>query len=150
VVASWLRVALRTPKNSRIKISVREVAHARKQKPLPTWIKFCTVIGVPDEIICAIVGGDRLRSLRTAGSQILPFPLGFRRRLFKTLALPCEYVVRLRSSASYHRVYGVTLGRLVNPWTESAHHGLTQRPSLYRSGEIHSELLDSLSLRIQC
>ena len=38
---------------------------------------------------------DQLMGLGVAGGdQILSFPIGFRRRLYNTLALPCECVIR--------------------------------------------------------
>ena len=42
--------------------------------PYLIWIKFCTVVDVPDVITYANFGDDGLRGLCVAGGQILPFP----------------------------------------------------------------------------
>ena len=65
----------------------------RNETPYPIWLKFCMVAGIPDVITRAYFGNDRLRGLRVTGGQIFPFPIGFRRRPYNTLALPCECVI---------------------------------------------------------
>jgi len=52
--------------NNRVNNLAREVAHARKQNPIPIWTKFCRVVGIPDVITYANFGDDRLRDLGVA------------------------------------------------------------------------------------
>jgi len=59
---------------------VREVAHARKRNPLSDLNKVLQVVGIPDVIIYANFGEDRLRGLEVAGGQNLPFSIDFDRR----------------------------------------------------------------------
>jgi len=49
--------------------------------------------GIPDVITYANFGDGRLRGLGVAGGQSLPFSIDFDRRLYNTLALPCECVI---------------------------------------------------------
>jgi len=69
---------------------------------MPGWImtNFCTGVGVHDVITCADLYYDRLRGLGVAGGQILAFSIDLLRRLYNTLALPCECVIR--SQITYH------------------------------------------------
>jgi len=55
-------------------------------------MKFCRMVDIEDIIKQVNFGDDRLRSLGVAGSQILAFPIDIDRRLYNTLALPCECV----------------------------------------------------------
>ena len=72
---------------------VREVAHARKRNPLPDLNKILHVVGILDVITYANFGAERLRGLRVAGGQSLPFSIDFDRRPYNTLTLPCECVI---------------------------------------------------------
>ena len=54
---------------------------------------FCTGVGVHDVITCADLYYDRLRCVGVAGGQILAFSIDLLRRLYNTLALPCECVM---------------------------------------------------------
>ena len=65
----------------------------RRKTPGPIWSKFCTGGDAPDVITCAKFGDDRLTGLSVAMGQILGFSIGFRRRPYNTLALPCECVI---------------------------------------------------------
>ena len=51
------------------------------------------MVGTPDVIAPENFGDDRIKDLRAAGGQILPFPTDFDRRPYNTLALPCECVI---------------------------------------------------------
>jgi len=70
-------------KNSRDK-GVRKIAHAHKRNPSFDLHKI---------IIRINFIYDRLRGFWVAGVQISPFPIGFHRRPYNTLALPCECVM---------------------------------------------------------
>jgi len=61
-------------KNSRVN-KVREVAHARKQKHYPIWIKFCKMVDISGLITCANFGDDRLRGSGVAGIKLSPSSL---------------------------------------------------------------------------
>ena len=52
------------------------------------------MVDIPDIITYANFGEDRLRGLGVAGDQNLLFSIDFDRRLYNTLALPCECVMR--------------------------------------------------------
>ena len=54
---------------------VREVAHARKRNPLSDLNKVLQVVGIPDVIIYANFGEDRLRGLGVTGVKVCPSPL---------------------------------------------------------------------------
>jgi len=54
--------------------------------PSPICVKFCRMVGIPDIIICANFGDDRLRSLGVSVGQILPFPIGFRHHSYNSRA----------------------------------------------------------------
>jgi len=60
---------------------------------LPTSIKFCMVVDIPDVVTYTYFGGHRLRGFWVAGGQISPSPIDFHRRPYNTLALPCESVI---------------------------------------------------------
>ena len=62
----------------------------------------CTGVGVRDVITCADLCYDRLRGLGVAGGQILGFSIDLLRRLYNTLALPCELVRVCDCSTLYH------------------------------------------------
>jgi len=74
---------------------MREVVSRMRgsETPYPIWIKFCKVVDIPDVIIYANFGEDRLWGLELAGGQNLPFSINFDSRPYNTLALPCEYVM---------------------------------------------------------
>ena len=61
--------------------------------PYAIWIKFCSVVGIPDVITCANFGQGRLRGLGVVGGQNLPFSIHFDRRPYNNLALLCECVM---------------------------------------------------------
>jgi len=61
-----------------------------EKKPSPIWTKFCNEGDIRDVITDANCGDDRLRSFNVAMGQILGISIGFRRRYYNTLALPCE------------------------------------------------------------
>ena len=65
----------------------------RTETPKPIWIKFCTVVDIPDVVKHANFGDHRLRGFWVAGGQISPSPIDFHRRPYNTLALPCERVI---------------------------------------------------------
>jgi len=69
---------------------VHEVMHVQKRTPLSYLDIILQVVGIPDIITHTYFGDDHLRVLGVAGGQIFPFPIGFRRRPYITLALPCE------------------------------------------------------------
>jgi len=69
---------------------------SRNENPYPIWIKFCRIVDISDIIIYAIFGYDRLGFFSGAERrQISPFPVGFYRLPYDTLALPREYVISL-------------------------------------------------------
>jgi len=51
------------------------------------------VVDILDVITSADFGEDRLRGLGVAWGQNLPFSIDFDRRLYNTLAQPCECVI---------------------------------------------------------
>ena len=65
----------------------------RTETPKPIWIKFCTVVDIPDVVTYTNFGDHRLRGFWVAGGQISPSPVDFHRRPYNTLALPCERVM---------------------------------------------------------
>jgi len=67
------------------------IFHAYGEKNLgPIWPKFCTgeVSGT-----CSKFGDDRLRGFSVAKGHILGFSIGFCRRPYNTVALPCECAI---------------------------------------------------------
>ena len=77
----------------------------RTETPKPIWIKFCTVVYIPDVVTYTNFGDHRLRGFWVAGGQISPSPIDFHLRPYNTLALPCE-----RVTSRYHPVDGETIG----------------------------------------
>ena len=65
----------------------------RTETPKPIWIKFCTVVDIPDVVTYTNFGDHRLRGFWVAGGQISPSPIDFHRRPYNMLALPCERVI---------------------------------------------------------
>ena len=63
----------------------------RTETPKPIWIKFCTVVDIPDVVTYTNFGDHWV-----AGGQISPSPIDFHRRPYNTLALPCERVICLQ------------------------------------------------------
>ena len=81
----------------------------RTETPKPIWIKFCTVVDIPDVVVTYTNFGDhRLRGFWVAGGQISPSSIDFHRRPYNTLALPCERVIATRvlidTKVEYRRV----------------------------------------------
>jgi len=66
----------------------------RTETPKPIWIKFCTVVDIPDVVTYTNFGDHRLRGFWVAGGQISPSPIDFHRRPYNTLALPSERVIK--------------------------------------------------------
>ena len=62
----------------------------RTETPKPIWIKFGTLVDIPDVVTYTNFGDHRLRGFWVAGGQISPSPIDFRRRPYNTLALPCD------------------------------------------------------------
>ena len=73
----------------------------RTETPKPIWIKFCTVVDIPDVVTYTNFGDHRLRGFWVAGGQISPSPIDFHRRPYNTLALPCERVIDVLSGKIY-------------------------------------------------
>jgi len=69
----------------------------RTETPKPIWIKFGTVVDIPDVVTCTNFGDHQIRGVWVAGGQISPSPIDFHRRPYNTLALPCERVINLPS-----------------------------------------------------
>ena len=65
------------------------------------WIKFGTLVYIPDVVTYTNFGDHRLRGFWVAGGQISPSPIDFHRRPYNTHALPCECVIS-QSPASQH------------------------------------------------
>ena len=65
----------------------------RTETPIPIWIKFCTVVDIPDVVAYTNFGDHRLRGFWVARGQISPSPIDFHRRPYNTLAPPCERVM---------------------------------------------------------
>ena len=65
----------------------------RTETPEPIWIKFGTVVDIPDVVTYTNFGDHRLRGFGVAGGQISPSPIDFHCRPYNTLALPCERVM---------------------------------------------------------
>ena len=65
----------------------------RTETSKPIWIKFCTVVDIPDVVTYTNFGDHRLRGFWVAGGQISPSPIDIHRRIYNTLALPCERVI---------------------------------------------------------
>ena len=59
----------------------------------PIWRKICTDGDIRDIITLANFWVNRFRGFSVARGQILGFSIGFRRRPYNTLALPCECVI---------------------------------------------------------
>ena len=70
----------------------------RTETPKPIWLKFCTVVDIPDAVTYTNFGDHRLRGFWVARGQISPSPIDFHRRPYNTLALPCERVIRIMLS----------------------------------------------------
>ena len=68
----------------------------RTETPKPIWIKFCTVVDIPEVVTYTNFGDHRLRGFWVAGGQISPSPIDFHRRPYNTLALSCERVNDMR------------------------------------------------------
>ena len=64
----------------------------RTETPEPIWIKFCMMVDIADVVTYTNFGDHRLTGFWVAGGQISPSPIDFHRRLYNTLALPCERV----------------------------------------------------------
>ena len=64
-----------------------------EKTPCRIYTKFCTTGDIRDIITPANFWIDRFRGLSVAMGQILGFSIGFRRRPYNTLALPCECVI---------------------------------------------------------
>ena len=58
----------------------------RTETPKPIWIKFCTLVDIPDVVTYTNFGDHRLRGFWVAGDQISPSPIDFRHRPYNTLA----------------------------------------------------------------
>jgi len=97
VVASWLRAGLRTPKQPSKQFGTRSRACA--ETPYPIWIKFCSVVAIPDIISYADFCDDRLRGLGVAGGQILSFPIGFLRGPYSECVMLVAHVPELEDSS---------------------------------------------------
>ena len=67
----------------------------RTETPKSIWIKFCTVVDIPDLVTYTNFRDHRLRGFWVAGGQISPSPIDFHRRPYNTLALPYEHVICL-------------------------------------------------------
>ena len=65
----------------------------RTETPKPIWIKFCTVVDIPEVVTYTNFGDHRLRGFGGGGGQISPSPIDFHRRPYNTLALPFERVM---------------------------------------------------------
>ena len=65
----------------------------RDETPGLIVTNLCTDVGVHDVIMCADLYYDRLWDLGMAGGQILAFSIDLLRRLYNSLALPCECVI---------------------------------------------------------
>ena len=74
----------------------------RTETPKPIWIKFCTVVDIPDVVTYTNFGDHWV-----AGGQISPSPIDFHRRPYNTLALPCERVITLPMSPTLIRTFVV-------------------------------------------
>ena len=68
----------------------------RTETSKPIWIKFGTVVDIPDVVTRTNFGDHRLRGFWVAVGQICPSPIDFHRRPYNTLALPCERVIGLQ------------------------------------------------------
>ena len=66
----------------------------------PIWIKFCTVVYIPDVVTYANFGDHRLRGFWMAGGHISPSHIDFLRRPYNTLALPCERILTMMDYAT--------------------------------------------------
>ena len=56
------------------------------------------VVDIPDVVTYTNFGDHRLRGFWVAGGQISPSPIDFQRRLYNTLALPCERVIIVKKT----------------------------------------------------
>ena len=81
----------------------------RTETPKPIWIKFCMVVDIPDVVTYTNFGDHRLRGFWVAGGQISLSPIDFHRRPYNTLALPCERVMELLSTAHLRHWLGLVL-----------------------------------------
>ena len=91
----------------------------RTETPKPIWIKFCTVVYIPDVVTYTNFGDHRLRRFWVAGGQISPSPIDFHRRPYNTLALPSERVVSRKQ-----RRCGTSLARTPKPVSSLDFHSL--------------------------
>ena len=64
-----------------------------RKTPRPIWTKICTDGDIRDVITLANFGVNRFRGFSVARGQILGFSIGFCRRPYNTLALPCKCVI---------------------------------------------------------
>ena len=83
----------KNPKNEHLGVIFH--AYGEKKNPYRIYTKFCTTGDIRDVITPANFGFDRFRVFNVASGQILGFSIGFRRRPYNTLALPCECVIGL-------------------------------------------------------
>jgi len=74
----------------------------RTETPKPIWIKFCSVVDIPDIVTYTNFGDHRLRGFWVAGGHISPSPIDFHRRPYNTLALPCERVIHIGTGHTRH------------------------------------------------
>ena len=65
----------------------------RTENPKPIWMKFGTVVDIPDKVAYTNFGYHQLRVFWVVGGQISSFPIDFYRRPYDTLPLPCECVM---------------------------------------------------------
>jgi len=78
------------PKNSRVTLPRGAKSRMRRtETPKPIWIKFCTLVDIPDLVKYTNFGDHRLRRFWVTGGQISPSPIDFHRRPYNTLALTC-------------------------------------------------------------
>jgi len=60
------------------------------------YLQLSLSVDIHDVITCATFCDGRLRGLGVARGRISHFPIDLRRRLYNTLALPCECVMSIR------------------------------------------------------
>ena len=96
-----------------VKVSVGASA-VGERTPCRIYTKFCTTGDIRDVITPANFGFNRFRGFSVASSQILGFSIGFRRRPYNTLALPCECVTRCWINRVGYQDFLLNLGRHSN------------------------------------
>ena len=118
----------------------------RTETPKPIWIKFCTVVDIPNVVTYTNFGDHRLRGFWVAGGQISPSPIDFHRRPYNTLTLLCERVINNKAN-------GVAFVQLRSPCgtvTYDVCIRVSSNANFYFSSEIYFNFFLDIYLHVNC